>query len=251
MWHLGYPDQALERSQKAVALAIELSHPFSLAYALGGAAYFHALRREGQIARERAEAAMTLATEQGFQYWLAFGMVARGWALTLQGQLEEGIMQMQQGLAAYRATGAKLARPADLAPLAEAYGKVGQGEEGLAVLAEALATVEKNEERRHEAELYRLKGALTLQSSVQSLESRVKEAEECFRQAIEIARRQNAKSWELRATMSLSRLWQQQGKEKEAHQLLSEIYGWFTEGLDTKDLQEAKALLEQLAEAAR
>src|SRR4030095_4000200 len=122
------------------------------------------------------------------------------------------------------------------------YGKVGQAGEGLTVLAEALALVEKKEERWYEAELYRLKGELTLQqANVQ------REAEECFHKAIEIARRQQAKSLELRAVMSLSRLWQQQGKQKEAHALLAEIYGWFTEGFDTKDLQEAKALLDELA----
>jgi tetratricopeptide (TPR) repeat protein len=126
---------------------------------------------------------------------------------------------------------------------------VGQVEEGLKMLAEALAFVSKSEECFYEAELYLLKGELTLaQSSVQSLESSVqKEAEECFQKAIEIARKQQAKSLELRAAVSLSRLWQQQGKAREAHHLLSEIYGWFTEGFDTKDLQEAKALLEELS----
>ncbi len=155
---------------------------------------------------------------------------------------------MRQGLDAQRATGAEVGRPCLLALLAEAYGKVGQAEEGFAVLAEALAIVHKNGERWYEAELYRLKGELTLaQSSVQSLESRVKEAEECFHKAIEIAHRQQAKSLELRAVMSVSRLWQQQGKKDEARQMLAEIYGWFTEGFDTKDLQEAKALLEELS----
>jgi len=126
-------------------------------------------------------------------------------------------------------------------------GKWGRQKKGLLLLAEALAIVHKNGERWYEAELYRLKGELTLaQSSVQSLESRVKEAEECFHKAIEIAHRQQAKSLELRAVMSLSRLWQQQGKKDEARQMLAEIYGWFTEGFDTKDLQEAKALLEEL-----
>ncbi len=133
--------------------------------------------------------------------------------------------------------------------LAEAYGKAGQAEEGLVALAEALTVVDKSGERFCEAELYRLRGELTLaQSRVQRLESSVqKEAEACFHKAIEIARRQQAKSLELRAVMSLSRLWQQQVKKSEAHQLLSEIYSWFTEGFDTRDLQEAKALLEELS----
>jgi len=132
--------------------------------------------------------------------------------------------------------------------LAEAYGKVGQVEDGLAALAEALTMVDKTVERVYEAELYRLKGELTLQFSIQSLESRVEEAAACFLKAIEIARKQQAKSLELRAVMSLSRLWQRQGRRQEAHALLAEIYNWFTEGFDTKDLQEAKALLDELAE---
>ena len=131
--------------------------------------------------------------------------------------------------------------------LAEAYGKVGQTEEGLSLLAEALALVDKTGERYPEAELYRLKGELTLQSEIQELESRAREAEACFHKAIEIARKQQAKSLELRAVMSLSRLWQQQGKYHEAHRMLSELYDWFTEGFDMKDLQEAKALLDELA----
>jgi predicted ATPase len=186
--------------------------------------------------------------------------VHQGWVLAEQGQREDGITQMCQGLAAYRATGAEALRPHFLALLAETYGKVRQAEEGLTVLAEALALVGKTGERYYEAELHRLKGELTLQkfqvssstfqvqespkSEVRGPES---EAEECFLKAIEIARKQSAKSWELRATMSLARLWQQQDKREDARQLLADIYNWFTEGFDTKDLQEAKALLAELA----
>jgi predicted ATPase len=154
---------------------------------------------------------------------------------------------MRQGLTAYRSTGAGVWLPYFLALLAKTHGERGQADEGLRVLAEAVALIDKTEERWWEAELYRLKGILTLQSKVQGLKSKVEEeAEECFQKAIEIARRQQAKSLELRAVMSLSLLWQQQGKKKEAHEMLSEIYNWFTEGFDTKDLQEAKALLEGL-----
>jgi len=134
-----------------------------------------------------------------------------------------------------------------LAWLAEAYGRAGQVEEGLNVLAEALAGAPRTGERVNEAELHRLRGELTLKSEVQGSKSKVEEAEECFRRAMEIARRQSAKSLELRAVMSLARLRQQQGKKDEARQLLAEIYGWFTEGFDTVDLQEAKALLEELS----
>jgi len=180
---------------------------------------------------------------------LAQGTSLRGWALVKQGQRrEEGIAQLRQGLAVYQATGAELGRPYYLAELAEACGLVGQGEEGLRALAEALAAVHKSGEFS-ETELCRLKGELMLKrSGVRGRESEVQgEAEECFLKAIEIARRQSAKSWELRAVMSLARLWQQQGKKKEAHEMLAEIYGWFTEGFDTKDLQDAKRLIEELS----
>jgi predicted ATPase len=261
LWFLGYPDQARTRSRETLTLAQELSHPFSLAFALTFAGWLCQCRREGQAAQERAEAAIALCTEQGFQYWLSHGTILRGWALAEQGQGEKAITQMRQGLVAARATEAEVSRSYHLALLAEVCGKVGQAEEGLSVLAEALATVEKTGERFYEAELHRLKGQLTLQkfqvssskfqvqesleSSVQGLES---EAEEYFLRAIEIARLQQAKSLELRAVMSLSRLWQQQGKKEEARQTLAEVYGWFTEGFDTADLQEAKTLLEELSQ---
>jgi predicted ATPase len=256
-WHRGYPDQALKRNYEALSLARELSHPYSVAYALASAVRFHQYRREEQAAQERAEALITLSREQGFAFFLAHGTLQRGWALTEQGQGVEGIAQIQQGLAAWRATGAELERPHILARLAEAYGKVGQPEEGLTALAEALALVDKTAERFYEAELYRLKGELVLQSGVRGPASEIPNpqhlipdtqlgAESCFLKAIEVARRQSAKSLELRAVMSLSRLWQRQGKKDEARQMLAEIYGWFTEGFDTKDLQEAKALLEEL-----
>jgi predicted ATPase len=180
--------------------------------------------------------------------WMAMGNLGRGWALAEQGQVEEGIAQIQQGLVAHRAQRTAIGLSHFLTFPAEAYGRVEKIKEGLAVLAEALDIVSRTGERWYEAELYRLKGELTLaQSRVQGLASGVStEAEECFLTAIEIARKQQAKSLDLRAVMSLSRLWQRQGKKKEAHRMLAEIYHWFTEGFDTKDLQEAKALLEEL-----
>jgi predicted ATPase len=251
LWHLGYPEQALQRSQEAVALAAGLSHPFSLATTLGHAALLNLFRRDEQVARERAEAVMTLSTEQGFPFWLAWGTILRGGALAAQGQGEEGLAQLRQGLAARRVMGAERL-PYFLALLAEVYRQGGQAEEGLAVLAEALATVDKTGERFCEAELCRLKGELLLTQEGLRLQAvghreKIEEAEACFHKAIEIARRQQAKSWELRAVMSMSRLWQRQGKKDEARQMLAGIYGWFTEGFDTKDLQEAKALLEELS----
>jgi predicted ATPase len=246
LWTLGYPDQALKRVHEALALAQELSHPFSLAWALSFAAWLHQVRQESKQTQERAELAMTLSTEQGFPFWLGWASVLRGWAVAEQGQGEEGIAQIRQGLAVYRATEAEMNGLYFLALLTEAYRAAGQTEEGLTVLAEALTFVDKTGERFYEAELYRLKGELTLQSESQSLGSRTQEAEECFNKAIEITSKQQAKSLELRASISLARLWQHQGKQKEAHHLLSDIYNWFTEGFDTKDLQEAKALLKEL-----
>jgi len=242
-----------------------------LAYALGHAARLHQFRREEYAIQERTEAAIALSTEQGFPFFLTQGVIFRGVVLAEQGWEHEGIAQIQQGIAAFRATGAELYRPYFLALLAEAYEKAEQGENGLAVLAEALAVVDNTGERFYEAELYRLKGTLTLQSKTSlgqvsdmsqasqdmsevpstqhpAPSTQVEaEAEACFRKAIEIARRQSAKSLELRAVMSLSRLWQQQGRKDEARQMLADIYGWFTEGFDTKDLKEAKALLEELS----
>jgi predicted ATPase len=207
----------------------------------------YCLRRERQAVKERAEAIITLASEQEAALPLAIGTILRGWTLAEQGQIEEGITQICQGLAAYRATGAEADRPYLLALLAKAYGEGGQAAEGLRVLTEELAAVDKTRVRFYEAELYRLKGTLTLQSKVQSPKSQVEEeAEEYFLKAIDVARQQQAKSLELRAAISLARLWQQQGQQKKAHAMLAEIYNWFTEGFDTKDLQEAKTLLEEL-----
>jgi predicted ATPase len=164
LWVLGYPDQALKRIHAALTLAQELSHPFSLAYAFVVAAVLRQLRREGPAAKERGEAMMALSSEQGFPHWLAWGTIVRGWALAEQGQGEEGIAQIRQGLTNYRATGAELFRPHHLTLLAEAYERVGQAVEGLRVLAEALAAVNRTGERWYEAELYRLKGQLTLEA---------------------------------------------------------------------------------------
>jgi predicted ATPase len=206
----------------------------------------HQFRREQYTVYEHADTALALCTEQGFAYYLGWVTIIQGWSLAVQGQREAGIEQMRQGLAALQSTDAKRALPYYLALLAEGYGAVGQTNEGLHVLAEAFAEVATTAERRWEAELYRLQGELLLQA-----EGRKRKAEETseayFRQALEVARQQQAKSLELRAAMSLSRLWQQQGKRDAARQLLPEVYAWFSEGLDTADLQEAKTLLEQLA----
>jgi predicted ATPase len=240
LWILGYPDQALSQIQEAVAFARELNHPFSLGYALvmGGGA--HACRRDPQTFQRYAEEAIRLSMEGGFFLLQAWATWNLGWALSQRGEVEEGIAQMRQGLDGWRSMGMEAAAPFFLAWTAEAYGKTGRAEKGLAVAQEALNLIERTGERAWEAEAYWVKGEL-LQSS-----SRLSEAEASFRQAIEVARHQEAKSWELRATLSLSRLLQKEGRSEEARQLLSEIYAWFTEGFDTPDIKEARALLEEL-----
>ena len=197
---------------------------------------------------------MTVATDQGLPQQIAQSLLLRGWALAENGQGQEGMAQIQQGLAAYQATGTTAQRPYYLALLAEASAAVGQTAEALEALVEALATLNKSVVRWWEAELYRLRGELLLSMSdrekiAPSLPPSVPPSspEECFQQALAIARRQQAKSLELRAAMSLSRLWQRQGKRADARDLLAPIYGWFTEGFDTSDLQEAKALLDELS----
>jgi len=207
---------------------------------LGNTAVFHQVRREVRATQERAEATISLAKEQGFPQWKAAGSIVHGWVLAQQGQAQEGIGQIHQGLTAWRATGAEIARPYHLALLAEAYGAMGQPAAALVVLVEALTLVDNTGERLYESELYRLKGELLLQ---QSSDNHL-EAETCFHHAIAIAQKQSAKSWELRAATSLARLWQQQGKRQEAHDLLAPVYNWFTEGFDTADLKDAKALLD-------
>jgi predicted ATPase/class 3 adenylate cyclase len=249
LWLLGYPDQARQQSTSALTLAQELAHANSLASTLVYAAMLRQCRAEVQQTHTQSEAAWTFASTQQIPFWSAMGTILRGWALSRQGQGEEGIASIQQGLAALQGTGARYLRSYWLALLAEAYTVVGQPAVGLAVLNEALEAVHTQAEHFYEAELYRLKGELLLQSGVYEpgdcdLPAAV---ETCYRHALDVARGQQARSLELRAAMSLSRLWQRQGRRQEAHNLLAPIYDWFTEGFDTADLQEAKALLEALS----
>jgi predicted ATPase len=295
-WHLGYPDKALQRIHEALTLAEGLSSPPNLVAALSITNMTRQCRRDVQRVQEQAEAGITLATEQGARYWLAIETILRGWALTEQGHSAEGLAQIHQGLAAYRSTGSQLGLPFFLSILADAYCKNGQVEEGLSVVAEALAIVKRTGDCHYEAELYRLKGELALRVGEKAKRGNGEmakmpdpksqspepesEAEACFLKAIEIARQQQAKSLELRAVMSLVRLRQRQASKQgarstehgaknkiagqrgsvearkpeerpssalaEAHHMLTEVYNWFTEGFDTKDLQEAKTLIEEL-----
>jgi TOMM system kinase/cyclase fusion protein len=243
LWLLGYPDQAQQQNRAALTLAHELGHSLTLGSALAWAAFFYRLRGEGQATYEQAEAAVRLSTDQGLPFRVAMGTILRGWALAALGKGEEGVAQLRQGLEGWRATGAAISWSYYLGSLADAYARGPHAGEGLAVLFEALTCVDKTGERYAEAELHRLKGDLLLKQTVPDAH----QAEVCFQQALAIARRQQAKSWELRAAMSLGRLWQQEGKRHDARELLAPIYSWFTEGFDTADLQDAKALLETLS----
>jgi class 3 adenylate cyclase/predicted ATPase len=249
LWVHGFPDQAVKRNDEAIALAQKLNHPHSLAAALSFGAIVPQLRGDAQATEDLAAAAVKLSTEQEFGYWLPWGFVLRGWATTQRGQFESGIAQTREGVAAFRATGAEVMVPYFLGLLAEEHAKAGQPVEALDVLAEAEAVVGRSRERWWEAELYRLKGELILMQSTEQnpATEHQKEAEQCFFQALNVASRQNAKSLELRAAMSLGRLWLKQGRRAEAHRMLAETYDWFVEGFETPDLREAKVLLDALS----
>jgi predicted ATPase len=241
LWQLGYPDQALKRGNEGLALAQELSHPFSLAAAEYFVGVLCQSRREARAAQEIAESAIALCAEHGFPLWLAWATSLRGCAMSEQGRNEEGIAQIQEGLAASRATGAELMRPRDLCLLAKARMETSTLD-GLSTLTEALAAADEHEHRSYEAETHRLKGELLLRQD----DSNAAEAQISFQRAIEIARQQSARSFELRATTSLAHSLVNQGRREDARVMLADIYNWFTEGFDTADLIEAKALLEEL-----
>jgi DNA-binding SARP family transcriptional activator len=244
LWFLGYPDQALQRTSEVITLARELEHPYSLGFALGIAGCVVHLRcGKYDAAMEEAETLLQLWEEQGFALYQAWGMCVKGRVLTEQGQIKEGIATLREGVAACKSVGIIASHTQQLANFAEACRNAGQAEEGLDVVAEALALVEETGERHFEADLYLRKGELLLMLGDD--DQITAEANDCLRQAVEIARRQKAKSWELRAVMILCRLWQRQGKREEARQLLAEMYSWFTEGFETLDLQKARSLLEE------
>jgi predicted ATPase len=207
------------------------------------AAFVSQFRGDVLAVHEQAEAAVALATVQGFPLWAALGTSLGGWVLAMQAQGEEGMAQVRQGIAALRATGQALHVPYLCTLLADVCAHLGHLEDGLQALAEAHTLVEQHEERYWEAEVHRLRGVLLLRQPG----TPQAEAEAWLQRALDVARRQEAKSLELRAAMSLARLWQQQGKRQEAHDLLAPVYHWFTEGFDTPDLQDARALLVELS----
>jgi predicted ATPase len=227
----------VKRIREALTRARELAHPYSQVYALIHAFTIHQHRRDVPAVQEHVEAMMAICEEQSFAFWLAVGRFYEGWALVAQGHGEEGVTQMRPGIAPSE----RLMAPYFWALLAEAYATIGQTAEGWAILAEAFEEVDQGEGRFYAAELHRLQGELLLRQAMIN----APQAEACFQQALALARRSQAKWWELRAAMSLSRLWQRQGRRDAARQLLAEVYGWFTEGFDTADLQEARALLNE------
>jgi class 3 adenylate cyclase/predicted ATPase len=245
LWYLGYPDRAVRQNEEAMALARDLSQKVSVIIAVQFAALVRHLRREGPLAGIHAASDVELATEQAHAFFLGCGMVEQGWARAQEGLADEGIGLIRRGMEMCRTAGSTLEFPHCWASLADTYRTAGRIAEALAAISEGLKQAHETSARFNEAELYRLKGDVLLGLGTPDVEG----AERCFRHAIEIARGQSAKSPELRATMSLSRLWSTQGKREEARRQLAEVYAWFTEGFEGADLRDAKLLLDELSQS--
>jgi len=238
---LGYPDRALNWLNQSISIARKLNHPFTLAFSLLCGCELHWFLRNPHMVNTCTEELIPLSAEKGFVYWQGHGIFYRGERQALEGQARHGIAQMREGIAMMRATGTETCLTRLLARMADACMRIGQLDEGLAATVEAIGFVRTFDERYMEAELYRLEGELYLMLGKDDAD-----VEDCLRHALDVSRRQQARSWELRAAMSLSRLWLKQGKPEEARRLLGEAKDWFTEGFETPDLKEAKALLEKM-----
>jgi serine/threonine protein kinase/predicted ATPase len=243
LWHLGYPDQARKVDRDMRELARTIGHPFSLGHAVDFTAFLTHYCRLGAEVRVAAEEEVVLAAEQGFQLWHALGTLHQGAGILLEGRPAEALPLLRKGFSAFRATGAEVRAPCYLGMLGDACTQSGRFEDAHKALDEGLAVAEKNDVHCHEAELHRLEGELLLAESPDQATG----AESCFRQAIEIARQQRSRAWQLRATMSLARLWQRQGRPDQARAALADIYDTYTEGFATPDLMDAAALLDNLA----
>jgi tetratricopeptide (TPR) repeat protein len=239
---LGYADQSEESFKKVFNLVSEARQPYIKANAFSSAAYHYVTKGDVPNARDMAEKTIALSEEHGYSFLLGGALGAMGWVLGEEGQLEEGINLIHEGLSIVKDVGSWLLYQQELLMLADTYRKAGKILEGLAVIEEAMVMVHENGFLLEEPEFHRLKGELLRLKGGASDEVQV-----CFQRAIEIAKRLNAKSWELRATVSLCRLWQEQGKREQAKKMLEDIYGWFTEGFDTRDLKDAKSLLDALS----
>jgi predicted ATPase/class 3 adenylate cyclase len=243
--YLGYLDQALENSRQAVSTAHELNHANTLGYVLAHACLVYQFRRDVDSVAASAQALVLLCQQHSLPLWLGIASSMEGWVMLERRQVAAGVARIREGFVGLQATGSRLFLPHLSGWLAEGYAALGQMTEALIIIDEALKFVHQGDERWWEAEMYRIKGELLIKDAGRTPHVKQEEASEaCFLKAIEVARRQEAKSLELRATVSLARLWRAHGKSEEARQMLAEIYGWFTEGFDTVDLQEAKALLE-------
>lgn len=246
LWLLGYPEQAAQKRAAGLALARDLAHPFSLGYALAWDAVVQNHRRDARATREAAEATIAVSREHRLDLWLAIGTVLRGWAIAEQGEIETGIEVMHEGMTAFRATGSRFIRPYFLGLLAEQWGKLGEVERGLTLLAEALAEVERSGECWCEAELHRRQGDVSQLHDAAGSGDGNDAVEVAFQHALAVARHRAAKALELRAAVSLARLWKRQGKRRGAHRLLEELLGWFVEGPDSPEVIAARSLLAQL-----
>jgi tetratricopeptide (TPR) repeat protein len=243
LWFLGYPDRALERMNTATAIAQAPGAPKNiLADIHGFATYILQLRGEPEQVRVRAEARLALATEAGFFTGRALSEIYLGWTDAMAGDLDGGIARMRRHMLELKAAGSEYISDRCRAFIAVALGRMGRFDEAICAIEESFPFIERSGQRYYEAELHRLKGELLLARDATNAAC----AEKCFRTSIEIARTQSAKSWELRTTTSLARLMRDTNRRDEAHRMLAEIYGWFTEGFDTADLKDAKALLEEL-----
>jgi tetratricopeptide (TPR) repeat protein len=261
LWSLGYPDRALAKAQEALALAQRLNHPQTLALALFMTSFVHYMRREFEESRRQSAASMAVSLEHELPQTLAWSSAHHGLSVAYLNQGDKGIQQARESIDRQRAMGAELARPNFLSMLAEVLGNYGRVDEALATITEALEVIERSDERAKETMIHLTKGQLMLKKaglfdeSVQvkvtadssNKERLIKEAEESFLKGIRVAQEQKAKSWELRATMKLCRLWQLSGRREEAREMLSQIFNWFTEGFETADLREARDLLGELS----
>jgi predicted ATPase len=242
LWFLGYPEAALTDADSAVKAAREISQTVTLMFALAGASFTHRLCRHYAVTSSLADELVALANEKGAPWWKAIGILTQGSVFALTGRAE-AVETIASGLAALRSTGATVYIPMYLSYLARAQADLRRFDDARRSIDEATAAMETTKERMYAAEVNRTAGEIALISP----EPDMVEAEAFFGRALAVARQQQAKSWELRASMSLARLWRDQGKAHQARELLAPVYGWFTEGFDTRDLKEAKALLEELA----
>jgi predicted ATPase len=239
-WALGYPAQAVQTMERTLAHARALAHPYSIAITLLFAAQLSQLRRDAGRTRAEAEEALAISAEHGLDAVWLWCLLPRGWAAAQRGDVAAGIADIREAMARRSAVNIGAVWPWFYALLADAYGQIGQIDDGLTAAKEALQWVHRNDERLYEAEVHRINGELLLKAGVPD------EAEACFRRALLSARDLQAKSWELRAAVSMTRMLLQQSRLDEARALLAPVYDWFTEGFDTADLIEAKALLDQL-----